>query len=132
MITLSDYFTRHGARLDQRFRGDLTEEIVRNAEVLLVRVNSLVAHFLIVHPEARCHVSSGWRPPFVNEAVGGTTNSAHLTGQAVDLLDPGDCLDAWLDDVLLAEHKLWREHPSHTPGWVHLQSRPASVRSFMP
>lgn len=34
-------------------------------------------------------VLSGWRPREVNELVGGSLNSQHLTGQAADIVVPG-------------------------------------------
>jgi len=34
-------------------------------------------------------ISSGYRSPLVNKAVGGATKSQHLTGQAADITAPG-------------------------------------------
>lgn len=34
-------------------------------------------------------ISSGWRPKWLNTAIGGAQNSAHLTGRAADIHVPG-------------------------------------------
>jgi len=80
--------------------------------------------------------TNGYRSPAVNAAVGGASNSAHMSGQAVDISDPMParsfarfCLKH-LD--LLEECGLWMEDPQWTPGWVHLQIRPLTVRVFVP
>lgn len=35
------------------------------------------------------HINSGYRSPEVNKAVGGSKNSQHMTGEAVDFIAPG-------------------------------------------
>ena len=63
-------------------------------------------------------------------------------GAGVDKYDPRDKLDNWLDgfedgnggNSVLEKYGLYREHPSKTPGWTHLQTRPTASgkRTFMP
>jgi hypothetical protein len=57
-----------------------------------------------------------------------------MTGQAVDIDDDGNTLDAFLNDKILEMYGLAREHPMATPGWCHLQSvlPPSGHRTFYP
>ena len=75
--------------------------------------------------------NGGWRP---SDCKVGSAQSSHKTGRGVDIYDPFDELDRWLDDKKLAEFKLYREHPSETHTWVHLTDRPpaSGKRTFMP
>jgi hypothetical protein len=130
MITLRDYWMGR----DDQYLLAMTPEIERNAERLLGLVNALLAIYG-GHPK----VSSGWRPPAVNAATPNAAhNSKHMTGQAIDLVDPDGMLDEWLtsDAGLDAMNAigLWMEHPAATKGWAHLQSIPPASgrRVFYP
>jgi uncharacterized protein YcbK (DUF882 family) len=77
-------------------------------------------------------VTSGYRPGAFNVAAGGAKQSAHLTLQACDFADPDGALAAWcLSNMsVLITAGLYLEDPSHTKGWVHLQSRPTNNNPF--
>lgn len=83
-------------------------------------------------------ITSGYRNPERNAAVGGAKNSAHLFCQAVDISDPRGELGEWLlqNQDLLEEIELWMEEPHKTNTargkWIHLQTRPAANRVFNP
>lgn len=79
-------------------------------------------------------ITSGYRSPERNTAVGGAKNSAHLFCQAADISDPKGSLAEWClqNQEILEEIELWMEEPHRTVGWVHLQSRPANNRVFRP
>lgn len=79
-------------------------------------------------------VSSGYRPAEFNTKAGGAKNSAHLTCEAVDFIDPDQAFSKWClaNLPILEQAGLWMESPAHTVGWVHLQIRPVSVRVFIP
>lgn len=79
-------------------------------------------------------VTSGFRSPEHNTAIGGAKNSAHLFCQAADIRDSKGELGEWLlqNQELLEEIELWMESPHKTVGWIHLQSRPAKNRVFQP
>jgi hypothetical protein len=86
-------------------------------------------------------VTSGLRSPAHNQAVGGRSRSAHLSAQAVDILDKDKSLATFClnNEPLLIDCGLWIEDPRHTPPpnssktpWVHFQIRPASRRIFLP
>lgn len=74
-------------------------------------------------------VSSGYRSPALNKAVGGQPASQHLTGQAVDFICPGfgspttvasalqDCREVPYDQLILEYgrwvHISWSDTPRH-------------------
>jgi len=65
--------------------------------------------------------------------------SAHLSGQAVDVLDMDLSIQKWVlgSTALLEENKIWCEdfaYTSKTVAWVHFQSRPpkSGKRFFVP
>ena len=81
-------------------------------------------------------ISSGYRPGVFNRAAGGAKNSAHMTCEAIDVRDPDAEFAQWCLDNLheLEKAGLYLEDPSHTPGWVHLQTRAprSGKRVFLP
>lgn len=81
-------------------------------------------------------VKSGFRTKASNKAAGGSKNSAHCEGKAVDLADSdGSLKRAILHDAgLLGRFDLYMEHADATPTWCHLQSRPTKSgnRVFRP
>ncbi len=85
------------------------------------------------NPKTRTLVSGevygGFRP---QDCPIGAPHSAHKEGRAVDVYDPTGALDKWLTDARLAAHGLYREAPSATNGWCHLQDRPTANRTFVP
>ena len=146
MITLDDYFV--GRDKDSRYAGLVTHELIANAQQTVIRANRMLSEFYAELPAARRRkVSSGWRPPKVNEAlqkIGAAPNSPHITCDAVDIEDfdaPDDGDDAndlavWcLNNVgILESSGLWMEDPRCTPSWVHWQTRPpkSGRRFFIP
>jgi hypothetical protein len=81
-------------------------------------------------------VSSGYRPGVFNRSAGGAKNSAHMTCEAIDVVDTDGDFAAWCLDNLdeLEKAGLYMEDPNHTPGWVHLQTREprSGKRVFLP
>lgn len=139
VITAAQYF---GAKAHSQ------DEAARAAD-LLQRVNALLddaaadgAHVGEVDPDTGSEISGskggagdgGFRLP---TSTTGSARSSHKEARAVDVYDPAGRLDDWLDtfehgvgdNTKLAEHGLYREAPSHTPGWCHLTTRaPGSGR----
>jgi hypothetical protein len=78
-------------------------------------------------------ISSGYRPEEYNAKIGGASNSAHITGQAIDIRDSGKELQTWLieNTHLIVEYDLYIEKFKFTPTWAHIQIRPTkSGRRF--
>lgn len=135
MITLEDYF---GTFADHP---DATPERKANAETLLDRVNALLNDAETdglpgpINPATGSRVSGetlgGFRP---QDAAQGAPKSNHKQGRAIDIFDPGNKLDAWLDDAKLEHFDLYREAPDATRGWCHLASVPPASgrRTFRP
>lgn len=128
MLTAADYFAQH--------QTEPSPEVRANADALLCRVNALLAH-VAVEAAARPRINSGWRPEYYNNMVpGAAIGSRHITGEAVDLADPGGELDDYLmhNEWMLASFDLYMEHPSATKNWCHLQSAPpkSGRRVFYP
>jgi len=138
MISLEQYFRKpHSA-----------EQTVAAAEVL-AKVNALVNEAVESDavqwredPDTGCPISGskggdgdgGFRTPGTRT---GSAGSSHRQAMAVDVYDPGDLLDKWLDQFegvngensKLAKYALYREAAAATPGWCHLTTRaPGSGR----
>lgn len=108
-----------------------TKEVLDNVRILIPRINDLIKD---LPDEIRpTGISSGYRPGRHNVAAGGAPRSGHLTGKAVDLVDPGNRIDTYLDKhpELLVKHNLWREDPKRTDSWVHLDITVRKNRTFM-
>jgi uncharacterized protein YcbK (DUF882 family) len=126
LITIEDYCM--GRREDDRYKDEWNDEIEANAKILLDKVNALL-NDLSVHD---CAVSSGWRPPQVNEATkGAATHSNHMIGRAVDLHDTKQTLYNQIlkRNDLLEKYGLMMEDCGSTPTWVHLDTAQRSDRT---
>lgn len=135
MITIEQYFGPWAGHPDD------TAERRNNAEQLLERVNALLEAaedagvHIKINPKTCSQVSGetlgGFRP---QNAAQGSSKSSHKQGRGVDVYDPANALDDWLDDERLEEFGLYREHPSATKSWCHLTDRmPGSGRrTFQP
>lgn len=135
MITVEQYF---GPWSDHP---DATDERKANAVALLINVNNLLDEAAAdgvtvpVNAATGSQVSGqtlgGFRP---QNAAQGSPASSHKQGRGVDIYDPQNKLDAWLDDDTLEAFGLYREAPNATKGWCHLTDRaPGSGRrTFSP
>jgi hypothetical protein len=132
MITLDDYWMGR----DKQYPLDLNETIRANAKATVDKANLLLATFKQATGDTiQRKVTSGWRPPRVNAATpGAAVMSNHMTGNAIDLYDPEGSLDDWLTDEILEKLDLYREHPSATKNWCHVQIVPpkSKRRTFYP
>ena len=120
---------------------EMTDDAEDNANELLATVNDILEIAescgvdLPTNHKTGTLVSGekfgGFRPQSCKE---GAPKSAHKIGAAVDVFDPDNKLDEWLNDDILTTFDLYREHPDSTPGWCHLTTRaPKSKRrTFYP
>lgn len=70
-------------------------------------------------------INSGYRGPALNEAVGGSSNSQHCKGQAVDIECPGTSnyeVAKWIEDNLDFDQLILEFYTPGIPdsGWVHV------------
>jgi hypothetical protein len=81
-------------------------------------------------------VSSGFRTSDANHKANGAKNSAHITGEAVDIEDKDWKIANLINnDVgLLDRFDLYMENTHYSPGWVHLSTRKtlSGRRVFVP
>lgn len=144
MITSDDYFRAYADH------PAITPLIRASAESMLAAVNDLLV-WAYEHgwkPRKNPHTGTlvsgqdngGWRPP---DCPIGAAKSAHKQGRAVDIYDPDGALDKLiseydsangLQNTVLEQFDLYREHPGATSGWCHLSDRPTSDgrRNFWP
>ncbi len=113
-----------------------TPEIDENLSILLDRLNAVRAAF-----GQPMSVTSGLRDmakqeQLVNLGRSNAVHSKHLYGQAADIYDPEQKLQAWCMKNIwrLEEIGLWCEAFQATPNWVHFQTIPPSsgTRFFVP
>jgi hypothetical protein len=131
MITLDDLITSSGRYKDRAKSPELTAEKLENGKKLLERVNALLTELGVTD----ISVSSGFRTSTSNAATkGAAKHSHHMDCSAIDLADADGKLEALMDkhQELVVKHGLYREIPSSTPTWVHLQDVPTRSNPFHP
>lgn len=80
-------------------------------------------------------ISSGYRCPALNKAIGGAKSSQHVTGQAADIEVPGldNCeLAHWIADHLEFDQLILEFHDHRkgaNDGWVHVSWNSAGNRN---
>jgi uncharacterized protein YcbK (DUF882 family) len=60
-------------------------EVLRTTAFYMEKVREILGNVAIT-------INSGYRSPDVNRAVGGTSNSSHTYGYAVDFTEEGECV----------------------------------------
>ncbi len=131
-ITIAEYFGPF----------DHTDEHISKAEILLARVNRLITHLATkkmvhfkINPLTKSLITGegqgGFRP---QDSAQGAPSSSHKEARGIDLYDPEGEIDDNIDDAMLEEFGLYREHPAATRRWSHLTTRPprSGKRSFYP
>ncbi|HEX6992393.1 MAG TPA: hypothetical protein VF151_10925 [Gemmatimonadales bacterium] len=141
-INIQDYFGKPHTAEQARDAAQLLSIV----NVLLEEAQAAGAYDGTEDPDTNCQISGakggggdgGFRCP---NSTTGAPHSAHRDAKAVDVYDPGNKLDAWLDSFgelgpnsKLEQYNLYREASSATPGWCHLSTRaPGSGhRTYVP
>ena len=125
---------------------DQTPEIQANLKILLERVNKIRAAYgkpmsptsglRTMEDHLRIYREKAEKAgvPFDESKV--PMKSRHLFGEAVDISDPDQELQAWCKDneKELEDAQLWMEDFSATPNWCHFQVKPpkSGRRWFLP
>lgn len=92
-------------------------------------LEALVHHILDPAREllgAPIRVSSGYRVPELNRAVGGVRDSQHITGEAADVSAGSPVLNRKLYDILLTlpfDQLIWEHGTDEAPAWLHVSYR---------
>lgn len=130
-LTLDDWITSSGRYSERAKSYELTASVIKNAKSLLEKVNLALEYVGQENPK----VSSGFRTRSVNQSLPNSAKmSAHMSGEAIDILDPSGDLDRLLTRAVLEKFDLYREDSEYTQGWCHLQTRKTSSgkRIFIP
>lgn len=132
MITINDYFGVYANH------PEIDCATQARAQDLLDKVNAMLyiypgTTYTNPHTGTRIagQMNGGWRP---DNCVVGAKNSSHKEARGIDMYDPTDKLDTWLNDAILERYSLYREATQSTPAWVHLTTRPpeSGNRTFIP
>jgi hypothetical protein len=76
-------------------------------------------------------ISSGYRSPAVNALVGGSENSAHMTGYAVDFICPGFGSPLGICKLLASQASFQFDQIIQEGTWVHISFDPRSRRQLL-
>jgi hypothetical protein len=75
-------------------------------------------------------VTSGFRSPSVNKAIGGATNSQHSKGEAADLFCEDNAkLFEIIRNELVFDQLIWEGGTKLQPAWVHVSYKTQGNRS---
>lgn len=113
-FTLDELTTTQHREFDNTPTASIVSALQRTAQ-LLEEVRSLLGNVPVI-------VTSGYRCPELNRAVGGVANSQHVFGQAADFIAPsfGTPQQIWSRLFNALEYdQLIYEHPTRPP-WVHI------------
>ena len=125
-VQLSEHFWLHEftASLTARMAG-LCNEPPAEAVERLKNLCQLVLEPLRQWAGRPVQISSGYRSPAVNRAVGGVPSSQHLRGEAADLLLPSEQTGwLWFDYIrrhLPFDQLIWETY--HTRHWIHVSCK---------
>ena len=78
-------------------------------------------------------VTSCYRSPEVNKAIGGSSTSQHCLGQAADLKFKGgnDVLFNWLKENTDFDQLIWEFGTDEEPSWVHISYSPRHRKQIL-
>jgi len=125
--TRSSYAVKHG------IDNSMTPVVLRNAEWFAKNVLQPI-RFKIDKP---FNITSWYRSPALNKAIGGVATSAHLSGTAIDFCIEGmNASETWdavllaLKDLKIPFDQVINERNSKTGAmWVHLSSKKTGNRN---
>lgn len=112
--------------LDNRVPPELMGDLIYTARALEVVRTALGKHPVIV--------TSGYRSPEVNAAVGGSADSQHMKGQAADFIVPGfgrpiDVCRKILEAGIVFDQLILEYSSRNGGGWTHISFVPSGARN---
>lgn len=144
MITIQQYF---GSKAHTQAQEDSAIDLLERVDRLTSEAEAVGQFRRRIDPDTGSEISGspggagdgGFRLP---TSTTGTATSSHREARAVDVYDPANELDTWLNDFedgqggnsKLEEYGLYREHPDATIHWCHFTTRPprSLKRTFRP
>ena len=98
----------------------------------LVAAKALCSEILEViraHYKAAIVITSGYRSPVVNKAVGGSSSSQHCKGEAADFTVVGKSVESVFSDIKHGKIKGLRfDQVIHEGTWIHISYRKNRLR----
>lgn len=113
-------FTKSSTASARKIDNTPSLDVISNLQQLCINVlEPLREHF-----NCPIVIGSGYRCPALNKAVGGVTNSQHMTGEACDIHLPDEATGkkwfTWLMDQSF-DQLIWEKStPSSTHHWIHV------------
>ena len=110
-------FTLSQTAIRKGINNDPTSEVLGNLKVLCTRVLEPV-RALLGHP---MFITSGYRCPALNGAIGGSPNSAHIKGLAADFVCPMFGKPRDIAELIMAKD-IEYDQMIYEGGWVHIST----------
>ncbi len=105
-----------------------SKDVIENLRNVAVNVFQKVRD----HFDKPIRLSSGYRSPGLNKAVGGTKSSQHITGEALDIQGTNGVTNAdifyYIKDNLTFDQLIWEFGDENEPAWVHVSLRKSGNR----
>lgn len=117
-------FTRSATASAKKIGNTPSLEVVSNLQQLCIHVlEPLREHF-----NCPITISSGYRCPALNTAIGGVKTSQHMTGEAADIHIPDEATGKrwflWIMNNLRFDQLIWEKStPTSTHHWIHVSFR---------
>lgn len=132
-FTLAEFLESQTAR-----RNNITEQFKPSATVTR-NLEALVTNILDPLREALgspIKISSGYRSPALNKAVGGANTSQHLQGEAADIQAMHPVSNATLFELIIKmglpfDQLIWEYGTKLNPAWVHVSFGPRNRRQIL-
>ena len=127
-FTLAE-FTRSTTATARGIKNEPTAEVIANLQYLV----TTVLEPLRVAMGHAVPIGSGYRCKALNTAVGGVSNSQHLTGQAADLCISGDKAKGqkwynWIKSNVPYDQLIWERNKKTGSYWVHVSVKKSGNR----
>jgi zinc D-Ala-D-Ala carboxypeptidase len=122
-MTRSDMAKRKGVS------NEPTPEHIENMKVLAEKIFQPIRE----HFGVPIYISSGYRSAVLNKKIGGSRNSQHLTGEAMDIDMDGHLhitnaqVFNYIKDNLFFDQLIWEYGNSTNPDWIHVSYRNRST-----
>lgn len=105
-------------------------EVVSNLQYLCINVLEPLREYF----NCPIVIGSGYRCPALNKAVGGVSNSQHMTGEAADIHLPDEVTGkkwfTWMMNNLRFHQLIWEKStPTSTHHWIHVAIRQNGTNS---
>jgi len=112
-------YSRTAERLG--IENDPTEEHLANMKITAEKIFEPLRE----HVGGPIKINSFYRGPKLNKAIGGSTKSQHMTGQAMDIDDTLGCMSNadmyyWIKENLNFDQMIWEFGTDENPNWVHV------------